>query len=182
METILETLIKDCNAKGAALHGWEYSPNKRIVVKAKEKSIYYTNLKEAIYSLIHTYNLKKEYKDIFLFIHFSPNKNAANNNSVEVEIVLNETFEYKLLNLFKKTYPLMHRSFGNSQKEKIIQVFHQANDWNTLGYDRFYVGCTALKQYCDNMIHSISNRVDREYGRSVLGFLRKVTFNDFRIH
>ena len=178
-ESLLDQVIEDCRKKGAPILKWETSVNGRIIICISGKSPhYFFNYFSAIDFLIHSYNLKIDYR----YLYNTPKKY----NSVP-------KYDISLLDREKDKKALEQKLIWNTQTllEKEVRIFTQKDELLILSainrtFGWYNVDNTVLDEAREILQKHYSKKLDKaeskyhsNFLRKLINFLQHLTFTHF---
>ncbi len=180
---ILDRVIHDCRQKQAPIIKWEFSPNNRIVLYMHGKlPHYFLNHFSAIDFLIHSYNLKTDYKHLYQTPKkhlYSTAKNDAPSTGMQPE--WNQLKNKLILN----TQMLIREESRRFTQKDELHIFNAINHtfgWHNVDRTVFDKAREILETHYSRRLDDAENKYHAVFLRKVVTFLQNLTFGSFSEH
>lgn len=181
-ERILSDVITDARKKYPDIKKWGYSANQKIIVyfsNADKLPRYYSNIYEAIDSIVHRYNLLNKYRFIYTKynarLQKSDEQTHAKQKNVQEVVIENIVYACDELLLQDKD------ELNSAIKQNIYKAIRKAHlkTSSEITSESFYIVRAELIRHYEELLLLIEHKRKKNYIEKIINFFQKITFLDF---
>lgn len=177
--SLLDHVIEDCRKKGAPILKWETSVNGRIVLCMSERlPHYFFNHICAIDFLIHSYNLKPDYR----YLYNTPKKpNSVPKYDIgPLDLDKDKkALEKKLISNTQRLLGKESRVFTQKDELLILSAINRTFGWHNVNHTILDEALEILQAHYTNKLAKAENQYHTNFLRKLINFLQNLTFTHF---
>lgn len=177
LEKLLDDIIEQCNAKGARIEGWRYSPHRRVVF-AFQNGLpkYFLTLFGAIDFLIHSYNLVQQYRYLYAI---NPQLRHPKAQNAVATASVNESTEERVIRFCDAIIFNNNTDFSPSDRTQTLKAMDKGHLGKQMTQNDFLIIKNRLLEYYNDKLLTSTIMSEKEKLRKVVRFFDKLKYRDY---